>query len=148
MSITNNLTSIAVTGTADSQLIPPTGYVKVPFYTSVLLIGTGLSVANGEIVLDEEGYLDATGYIDTSHSANNAHIGIVFGITVSGNTVFSDRSVHSKNPNSDDFGHLAGTGLTPKLPVGSSLSVYMASDVTGDVTPFNSTVTAKLLKEV
>lgn len=150
MSITNSVGVIPVTGTGDDELIPPTGYVKVPFYdypdgTPAYSRGYGLEIVDSGIQMKRRGWLNIRGYMDMRHSTSTVHVGVVFAITKDGVTTLTSRAVHAKMPNSSDFGHLAGMGITPVyLNRGDRVEVWIASDKTGQVNSFTSTIEAEL----
>ena len=127
--------TIAVTGTGSNLVIPPTGYVPVlNQYLQVLKSGTAIDVSGFAFALiNRDTLLKIDAYVDLSHSANNSTVGVVFCIIRGGVTSFSARAVHSKMPNGDDIGNIAGTGTINAL-AGDQIGIAVASDISGTVT--------------
>lgn len=162
MAITESPDSFQLTGVGDPALpapkvptpvanLPANGYTAYHLYQPKSGWGSGLEVDGGRMLIKRHGKLLSNGYADMSHSANNTTVGIIFGLERDGVVYFSERSVHAKMPNSDDYGHLAGIGMTGDdkdspldVQPGDRLGIYMATDLPGMVNLYNSTVVVKL----
>jgi len=123
---------VAVIGTGDADLQPPTGFVAVESgYEKVLEAGKAFTVLpSGRVQINARGYIEINGYADVRHSANNTTAGVAFSITRDGVTTYSPRAIHTRMPNSGDIGQLSGGGAFLAEP-GDVVGVGFASDTTG-----------------
>lgn len=147
---------ITVVGTGSDQLVPPStpqdpdtgnfsGYEKVTSW--VLERSEGVTFADGELTILTKGiYKASIGWGNFRHTQNNATVGFVFGIERGGLISFSQRPTSSKVPNLGDIGNISGGG-TFEAEAGDKLSVWLASNISGDVKVINANVSIFIHKK-
>jgi len=149
ISESDNVT-VLVTGTGDAELVPPTGYALVSGYTEAAKVGNLLSVSGGQCVVGTlppgDWVIKGDGYLDVSHSANNSHAGVAFGITRNAATTLTPRTVHGLLPSQADIANLCGRGTVTDIQSGDAIDVRVASDNTGTISAHSSNVNFALFK--
>lgn len=143
--------TVSVTGTGNAELIPPTGYVPVSGYSETAKVGDLLTVSGGQCVVGTlpsgDWVIKGDGYLDASHSSNNSHLGVVFGITRDSVTTLTPRTVHQLLPSQADIGNLCGRGTITGVQSGDLIDVHLASDNTGTVDIHSSNVNFALYRK-
>lgn len=145
MHITNNSTPFALTAVADTTLNTASQYT--------LLTGAGAPFANGledgvtfsvnKLTANYAGIYDLNFWAClTSFPSNTARVAMKF--RINGGT-FSDMKVVTKSNSNGDSGIMAACDLI-QLAANDYIQLYIASDVTGNVTINNSALTMKMIK--
>lgn len=141
-------------GTGDSDLPPPTdgqpttggnynGYIPVPF--NEILSAGEVSVVGSEIVVGAGGagdYNTPHAWIDTSADTNAAVIGYIFAIHKASNGLlyFSDRVVSQRAAAQGLVTNIAGGGFVSGLEEGDTLSTWVASSLSTELTIYDANV--------
>jgi len=125
---------------------PIGGYYRVQ---ELVTDGTSkeITVDDGKLVIPNDGvFLVPEGYANFRHSANNATVGLLFGIERAGQIFFSPRVVSSRQPNGGDIANISGGGkLTAQA--GDKLSLWVASDTAGTINIGNSNIMMHMLED-
>lgn len=146
-----NVITVAAHPSGTSTLNPPasvasgatvaSGYYKV---TGWVLDGENESMTlsdNALVSTDGGVFLTTAAWGSFRHSQNNATVAFVFGIDNGTTITFSQRPTADKQANIGDVSNAAGGGKA-RIPAGGKVSVWIASDIAGDITLGNANVTA------
>ena len=138
--------SVAVTGTGETALPPPDGYVAVlEEYVQVFVAGeTIVDSGDGRALVTRDSLLYISAYLDIFHSSNNATVGALFRIERGEDVIFSARAVHARLPNSGNIGNIAGVGVVSAM-AGDLIGIALASSITGTVTIQTSSIVLQAL---
>lgn len=148
--------SIALVGTGAPELPPPAlpqpvaggdyaGYVKATGFS--LERANNMQVVGDEIVAEFNGvYIVSVGWGTFRHSANNATVAFVLGVERGGVLSFSQRPTGHRVANLGDPSNVSGGG-TIELLKDDKLSVWLATDVSGNVVLSNANVSINGLKQ-
>lgn len=148
--------SIALVGTGAPELAPPVapqpltggnyeGYVKVTGFS--LERANNMQVVGNEIVAEFNGvYIVSVGWGTFRHSANNATVAFVLAVERAGTLSFSQRPTGDRVANLGDPSNVSGGG-TIELLKDDKLSVWVATDVSGNVVLSNANVSIHGLKQ-
>jgi hypothetical protein len=146
---------IALTGTSDSFLPPPTtaqpptggsynGYVEVTGLVQIAASGE-LSVSGGAFVVGTNGggdYRTPHAWVDMSANQTATTVGFVFGIKKAsdGLVYYSQRVTGSRMAAQDDRTNTSGGGFVVGLESGDELSMWVASDNTATITIYDMNI--------
>lgn len=122
------------------------GYYKVPGYIAEG-IAKEITFGDSEVIVPVDGvYIVPVGWGGFRHAVNNASVAFVLGIERDGVIVFSQRPTAALKPNGDRIGNISGGGQAA-LQAGDKLSVWVASDIAGNITLGNSNVTIQMIED-
>lgn len=153
VSATGAITPIALVGTGDENLPPPTdgqpttggnynNYVELTGLNFIYQSGE-VSVVGHQFVIGANGagdYRTPHAWLDVSTSANNNVIGFIFGILKAsdGLLYFSDRVTGERGSAQDQATNIAGGGFVSGLEPGDKLSVWAAASVTSNLSIYDA----------
>lgn len=146
---------IALTGTGDANLPPPTdgqpttggnynNYVELTGLNLIYQNAAGeVSVSGHQFVIGSNGagdYRTPHAWLDISTSANNNVIGFIFGILKAsdGLLYFSDRVTGERGSAQDQATNISGGGFAIALEPGDKLSVWAAASVSCNLTIYDA----------
>lgn len=145
MSITNNATAIAVTAATDTDLYTDSDFTKLTGagapWASIQL--EDFTFNTDRLICNTAGtyYIDV--YMVVSHSVNNVLVGMKY--SVNDTTPFIARTPAVNLPNLGKKSILTGCGIGT-LAANDYVSLYIASDTTGNVTIHDATFVIHKLK--
>jgi hypothetical protein len=147
------ITPIALTGTGDINLPPPTDgqpvtggdyndYVELTGLSAILQSGE-VSISGHQLVIDSQGagdYRTPHAWLDISTNANNNVVGFIFGILKAsdGLLYFSDRVTGERGSAQDQATNISGGGFVSGLEPGDKLSVWAASSISCNLTIYDA----------
>lgn len=131
---------VAITGTVDETLPPPTtpqpptggsynGYVMIGGLSGISATGD-ISVVGADVVIGADGdYRTPHAWLDVATTTNNTIIGFIFGIekASTGLISFSQRVTGEQGSTQDQITNISGGGFIAGLEVGDKVSVWAAA---------------------
>lgn len=145
MEITGNTTAIAVTAATDSTLATDSDYTKVSTGWT-LLHGDGITFNVDELVVPVAGDYEVTFWASLQIASNNTTVGVKY--AVNDTTPYSARKVLQRSDAANDITNMSATGMVAGLVASDTISVYIAADVTGNVTIKEAGLIVKLIHPV
>lgn len=142
MYITSNTTAMALTAATDSTLATDSDYTKITVGW-VLNHSDGITFSTDKLVVPIDGDYEVSFWASLQIASNNNTIAVKYSINDS--TPYSTRKVLQRSDAANDITNISSSGLIDTLSAGDTISVYVAADVTGNVTIKEAGLTAKLI---
>jgi len=153
VSVNGTIGPIALVGTADEDLPPPStpqpptggaynGYVELTGLSAITQAGE-VSIVGHEMIIGSGGdgdYRTPHAWLDISTDTNNNVIGFVFGIEKFGTglVIFSQRVTGERASAQDQATNISGGGFIPGLEAGDKLSVWAAASLSTNLTIYDA----------
>ena len=124
MVIEGSTTATVTASAADTTLSTDSDYTKIVADWSAGHL-EGITLNTDELVVPVDGDYYVSFWADIKVPKNNNFIGIKY--SVNDSTPYSVRKLIGQSTTTNDYINLAGMGMIPGLPAGSTISMYIAS---------------------
>lgn len=142
MVITGNTTAQSLTAASDATLATDSDYVKVTTGWSTGHV-EGITFNVDELVVPEAGEYEVSFWASIKIATNNATVAVKY--AVNDTTPYSTRKVMQRSDAANDITCLSAVGIVTGLSASDTISMYVASDLTGNVTFQEAGILVKLL---